>query len=198
MAFSLSTQGIANGQFTSPFTSGMAINGTTFYPAVALLTSLSGAGSLFDPATLVPSTSSPLVTPTITAGAYTAGQQVGPLMSFAIGATSGILESIRVTCQTVQTTALNLYIFDVNPTGSTWTDRSTPAIVAADRPLVRGMYSLASPASGLGTHTIWNIDGIACSFVTPTSTLYGVMIVVGTPTFGSVADLTVKLGIIDD
>jgi hypothetical protein len=193
MALTLSTQSIVSGQFVSPFTEMMAFNGSAYGPAVTLL---AASGLIFDPSTLVPSTSCPMVTPAITAGAYTAGQEVGGLMTFPVGGASGILESIRVTCASVQTTTLKLYIFDANPTNSTWTDHSTPAINAADIPFLRGVFTLASPDSGLGTHTIWNMEGIAASFVA--ATLYGVMIVVGTPTFASTSGITVKLGIIDD
>jgi hypothetical protein len=142
-------------------------------------------------------TSNPSVTPSTTVGAYTAGQEVGGLMTFAIGgAGSGLLESIRVTCKSVQATSLKLYIFDTNPTNSTWSDKTTPAINAADVSFLRGVFLLSSPDSGLGTHTIWNLEGIACSFIG--ASLYGVLVCVGTPTFASASDITVKLGVVDD
>jgi hypothetical protein len=142
-------------------------------------------------------TSNPSVTPSTTVGAYTAGQEVGGLMTFPIGgAGSGLLESIRVTSKSVQTTSLKLYIFDTNPTNSTWSDKTTPAINAADVSFLRGVFSLSSPDSGLGTHTIWNLEGIACSFIG--ASLYGVLVCVGTPTFASASDITVKLGVVDD
>jgi hypothetical protein len=142
-------------------------------------------------------TSNPSVTPGVTAGAYTAGQEAGGLMAFAVGgAGSGILESIRVTCKSIQTTALKLYIFDTNPTNTTWTDKSTASINALDIPFLRGVFVLSGADSGLGTHTIWNLEAIGCSFVG--ANLYGVLVVVGTPTFASTTDITVKLGIVDD
>lgn len=142
-------------------------------------------------------TSNPSVTPGVTAGAYTAGKQAGGLMAFAVGgAGSGILESIRVTCKSIQTTALKLYIFDTNPTNTTWTDNSTASINALDIPFLRGVFTLSAPDSGLGTHTVWNLEAIGCSFIG--ANLYGILVVVGTPTFASITDITVKLGIVDD
>lgn len=217
MSFSLSTQGIVNGAFGT-FTSGMAVSSAgAYHPAVALLTNLSGSGALFDPATLMPATggtvslvagsaaigsiigrtSNPSITPTITAGAYTAGFEIGGLMTFAVGgAGSGILESITVTCKSVQTTSLYLNIFDVNPTSSTWTDHTAPAINSADTFSLMASYLLGSPYSGLGTHTVWSLDAIGASFVGPN--LYGVLVAVSTPTFASTTDIRVKLGIVDD
>jgi hypothetical protein len=146
---------------------------------------------------IVGTSSNPISTPVVTAGAYTAGQEAGPLMTFAAGgAGSGILESIRVTCKSVQTTALKLYIFDSNPLNTTWTDKSTAAINAADIASLRGVFLLPSADSGLGTHTIWNLEGIGASFIA--ANLYGLLVVVGTPTFASTSDITVKLGIIND
>ena len=69
MSLTLSTQNIASGAFVNPFTEIMAFDGSAYGPAVALR---SLAGTLFDPQSLVPSTSSPSATPTITAGSYTA------------------------------------------------------------------------------------------------------------------------------
>ena len=90
---------------------------------------------------------------------------------------------------------LKLYIFDTNPTNSTWTDHSTPNINAADIPFLRGLHVVFTGQRTRDPYP-WNIDGIGCSFVG--TNLYGVMVVVGTPTFGSTSGLTVKLGIIDD
>src|SRR5882724_474558 len=51
MALVLSTQGLVSGQFGS-FTSGMALDGTKYYPAVAFLKL---DGTLFDVTSLMPS-----------------------------------------------------------------------------------------------------------------------------------------------
>lgn len=271
MPLTLSTQGITAGQFGT-FTTGMAISGSTYYPAVA---SLTAAGLIFDPATLMPSsggtvgisgpvsvlgtfwpptqpisavslplptsaataagvatvnttlgtpmqqsggsvaiaagtaaigsiigrTSMPIVTPTVTSnGAYSAGNEIGGLMTFAIGgAGSGELKSIRVTSKTgALTTALQAYIFTTNPTNSTWTDKAAPAINTADISGQLCCVPMSNPHSGLGAHTVWDAGNIGAQFVA--ANLYVVLIAVSamTLTSTSTADITVELGIRDD
>ena len=140
-------------------------------------------------------------TPTISAALYASAQTIGGLMTFAVGgAGSGVLQSIRMTSKTKTTTAIALYLFDTNPTNSTWTDKIVAAIAAGDVPFVMGGFNLGVPSNGLGTHAIWYMTGIGYSFVA--SNLYGVLVnptaVNTAPIFGSTSDLTVKLGIIDD
>ena len=143
------------------------------------------------------------VTPTITSGSsYTpAGLEIGGLMTFSnalLTAGSGILESIYIQCKSKQTTSLALAIFDTNPTNSTWANAGTPAIAAGDIPFLIGIYTLATPLSSLGTHTIWNLNGIQQVLKPGTTTLYGVLISLGVQTFSSTTDLTVVLGILAD
>lgn len=195
MTLSVSFQPITSGVFGTFGNTMYTTAGGKFGPATAILKN--DESGFFDFTTIVPSTSNPSVTPTITAGAYTAGFEVGGLMTFAVGgAGSGVLQSIKVTCKSVQTTALYLNIFDTNPSNSTWTDHAAPAINAADVFSLIGAYPLTSPYSGLGTHTVWTLDGIGASFVG--ANLYGVLVAVSTPTFASTTGITVKLGIIND
>ena len=226
MAIVLSSQGITSGAFAT-FPVGMGKGVTNYYSAAVLMkldesgpfdmttlmpasggtVGISGSVSIGAlpslPAgsaaigSIIGRTSSPSVTPVITAGAYTAGQEIGGLMTFAVGgAGSGILESIRVACKSIQTTQLKLYVFDTNPSNSTWTDHSTPAINALDVFSLLDVFPLSSPDSGLGTHTIWNSDGLGCSFVG--ANLYCILVCVGTPTFASTSGIIVRLGIVDD
>ncbi len=148
-------------------------------------------------------TTSPSAAPTVTAAsAYAIGNEVGGLLTFTnvvnAGPLSGVLQSIEVMAKSVQTTGLKLYLFSTNPTNSTWTDKSAPAINAADIPFLMGEYSLVTPDSGLGTHTVWNLDGIGKAFVAAAMTIYGVLVCTGTPTWGSTSDVTVKLGVLKD
>ena len=81
-------------------------------------------------------TSAPSVTPTMTASsAYTAGNVVGGLLTFTNAvdaALSGILQRVTVDCKSVQTAGFKLYVFAANPGSSTFTDKTAPAIAAAD------------------------------------------------------------------
>lgn len=148
------------------------------------------------------STAKIAVTPTVTASsAYTTGNLVGGLMTFSsalLTAGSGVLESISIRCKSVQTATFTFFLFDSNPTNSTWTNKSAPAINASDIPFLVGAYQLASYSSGLGTHTIYTLNGISQAISAGATTLYGVLTVTGTPTFASTSDITVVLGILQD
>lgn len=136
------------------------------------------------------------VTPTVTsASAYAAGNEVGGLLTFANAfrsvSLSGVVQSLHLQSKSVQTAGFKLYLFRSNPTATTWADKTTPAINATDIPNLIGVYTLANPDSGLGTVTIYNTDGIGKSVQAATTTLYGVLVTTGTPTFTSTTDLNV-------
>jgi len=158
---------------------------------VGLVGGTAAIGSIIGRTTQIPAT------PAVTNGAYLANKEVGPLMSFAIGgAGSGTLMSISVTCKTVQVNSFILYVFPSNPSSTTWTDNSTPAINAADVSKCLGAFTLNAPASGLGTHTVWNLNGIGAQFVG--ATLYGVLVTSAGITLNSTSDIVVTLGVSDD
>ena len=170
----------------------MGFDGTNYRRIVTDTTGLLSVGG----STTI--TSSPTVT---ASSAYTLNNQVGGLLTFASATgplLSGILQSIRVTSKSVQTTGLKLYFFTTNPTNSTWTDKTAPAINAADIPFLAGEYTLGGADSGLGTHTIWNLDGIGKAFASATSTLYGILVTTGTPTFASTSDISVTISVLKD
>ena len=142
------------------------------------------------------------VTPTISTSAYTLGYIVGGVITFSsalLAAGTGILQSILIRCKSVQTSGFKLYLFKSNPTNSTWTDRTAPAISNSDLPALIGVYPLSSPDTGLnGTATIWESDGIGKALVIGATTMYGILVTTGTPTFSSTSDLTIALGILQD
>jgi hypothetical protein len=141
------------------------------------------------------------VSPTVTAAAYATGNIVGGKMTFSaalLTAGSGVLESITLKIKTVQTATFTLALFDSNPTNSTWTDKTASAINAADIPFHIGNFILNGPSSVLGTETIYNLNGIGKAINAGASTLYGVLVVTGTPTFGSTTDISVVIEILQD
>jgi hypothetical protein len=140
------------------------------------------------------------VTPAVTSnGAYAAGNEIGGVLTFAIGgAGSGTLMSMRVTSRSVLATALKAYIFSANPSNTTWTDKTAPAINAADIASLLAVIPLNAPDNGLGTHTLWELSGIAAQFIA--ANLYAVLVTVSaaTLTSGTTSDITVQLGVSDD
>lgn len=154
---------------------------------------------------IVSTTGQPSVTPTVTASsAYTTGNIVGGLMTFtnafATGATSGVLQSIVIRSKSVQTATFKLYVFSQQPTNTTWTDKTAPSINSLDLPYLIDYFIFAAPDSGLGTMTIYTQDGLGKSLVNTagTTSLWAVLVVVGTPTFSSTSDISVTLGILQD
>jgi hypothetical protein len=129
-------------------------------------------------------------TPTITANAqYAAGKIVGGLMTFPIQSGSGRLSGIHIICRSAQTMGLKIYLFDANPSHTTWTDNTTPAINAADVTAVRAAFLFTAPDKHLGAaNTVWNKEGIGCVF--SASNLYAIAVTLGWPTFASTSDLT--------
>jgi hypothetical protein len=132
------------------------------------------------------------VSPTVTASAYTAGNIVGGKLTLANAFTavgSGVLQSVRLTFKSVQTAEFDIYQFSANPTGSTWTDKAAPAIVAADALLARPPIKLFNNSSGLGTHTVYGADAIGRAVSVGATSDYFVIITTGTPTPASTTDV---------
>lgn len=162
------------------------------------MTDASAANPL--PASVYSRTSKVVVAPTVTAAAYTAGNVVGGLMTFANvfdSANSGMLQSIRVRSKSVQTTPLKLYLFAASPTG-TYTDKTAPAASAADALAIIGPFPLTSADSGLGTETTWVLDAIGAAIVGASANLYGVLVATGSPTWASTSDISVELTTLKD
>lgn len=147
-------------------------------------------------------TGQPSVTPSVTAGAYVAGNVVGGLMTFAnaFAGSSGVLQSIIIKCKSVQSATFKLYLFSQQPTNTTWTDKTAPAINVNDLPFLIDVFIFAAPDSGLGTMTIYTQDGLgkALSNTAGGTQLFGILVTTGTPTFASTSDVSVALGIIQD
>lgn len=150
----------------------------------------------------------PTDTPAVTASAYTAGNVVGGVLSFSNAVrtqnaiNSGRLQNVLVTSKSTQALVeMDLYLFNANPTGSTFTDKAAPAIAAADIPKLIAKVALMSVDANLGAnYTSWQALGIGLVFQlgSGNTTLYAVLVTRGTPTFASTSDITVTLGIQDD
>lgn len=145
---------------------------------------------------------SPTVTATTT---YGAGNGVGGLLTFAAtgrGPNNACnLVSATLTFKSLQTGPWKLYLFDSNPTGSTFTDKTAPSIAAADANKQRAVITFTTANSDLGTATLYKPD-LTKSSIEPFSgtTIYGVLVAVGVPSaqFGTTSDVTVTLGVRED
>lgn len=142
------------------------------------------------------------VTPTITASsAYAAKNVVGGLITFSsalLTAQSGIVQSVVLKCKSVQTAGFELYLFTSNPSNTTWTDKSAAAINAADVFSCEGPIPLTVADSNLGTCTYYLNPAVGLALNAGTTTLYGVLITTGTPTFASTSDLQIQITLLQD
>ena len=123
------------------------------------------------------------VTPVIQNAQYVSGNDMGGLISFTMPRTaSGLIQSVGVQFIGGATTAVNVFLFDANPTGSTFTDKSTFTIVAADEAKRINKVGLSlTPVAVVGDAvTGATIDNYAKPF-NSTGTIY--MAVVSTGTF---------------
>ncbi|WP_027162335.1 hypothetical protein [Mesorhizobium sp. WSM1293] len=137
--------------------------------------------------------------PPVTAGAYTAGFVIGGIIAFpgVLPATfNGILESLTLKFKgTVQTTEFDVAIFSGSPAG-TFADHGAPAIAAADSAILLGVFPMTANQSPLGTHTVYNLDGIAKQIVATSTSLYAVVITKNVPVNpASFSDMSLRIGV---
>lgn len=136
------------------------------------------------------------VTPKVTASSYTAGYLVGGLITIAIPPTlaaAQVLQSMRTDFLDAQTLEFDIYQLSSAPIGgaspSTFSDHQAPSIVAGDVFKVLPPIKLTSASSGLGTHTVYGQDAIGRALARTSINDYFLVVSVGTPTLGSIADM---------
>lgn len=137
-----------------------------------------------------------LATPAITAAsAYASGNVVGGLLTFADVANaeprSGLIQDVALYCKSAQTFLFDLILFHTNPTASTFTDKAALAVAAADFNKISTVIH-GSDWTSLGTPSYAQANNLAREFKLPalSTTLYGVIVSRGTPTFASTSDIT--------
>jgi hypothetical protein len=141
------------------------------------------------------------VVPTVTAGTYGANKVVGGIMTFSsilpASPYSALLENISLKFKgSVQTQTMYVAIFSASPAG-TFTDTNTAAIAAADSTLLLGLFTLSSPSSVLGTHTIYELNAIGKAIQGASQNLYAVVVAGGSlTTLASTSDMSLSIGVV--
>lgn len=133
-------------------------------------------------------------TPTIQNAAYASGNNIGGLVSLTLPRTaSGILNAISIKFVGGATTAITAYFFDANPTGSTFTDKSTFTLATADLDkLILSPIVLAPAVQGIGsTITFAEAANLARMFKS-TATIYCAFVSGGTFTPATTTDMHVS------
>ena len=146
------------------------------------------------------------VAPTITAGAYSAGDVVGGLLSFgAIAATGqttfggpnrvgeGTVRRLKIVDDGNVKAALKLWLFNAAPT--TFADNVAFAPTIDDLKKVVTVISIAATDyTTVNGNAIGLVENLGRSLKIPTDApLYGYLVTDATPTYAAVTDLTIEL-----
>lgn len=145
----------------------------------------------------------PIVTisPTVTGStspAYAAGDNVGTKLTLAdcvaLDRPYGEIVSVVLASDSAQTIPFDLFVFNADPSGSTFTDNAAQDIVAADLGKLVGVIHLndISSLSGASVHQAVNI--VPVEFRIPSGTsLYAALVARGAMTLANTADLKLNV-----
>jgi hypothetical protein len=132
------------------------------------------------------------VTPTVTAGAYSANDVVGGRLQFS-GCRVGTLQSITIADNAAQAVDYFLVLFESQPTDIA--DNATYDVADADLAKIIYQDTLTSSATRQAFadnsyHFLWNLD---VPLLGASSDVWGFLITTGTPTYAATNDITVSL-----
>lgn len=168
----------------------------------AELTQGGAALSETNPVPVAGKTAQVSATPTITAGAYAAGDLVGTKMSFSSAVRSagggGMLHTVVIADKGKQDAVLDLVLFDSDPSSTTFTDND-PFDVADDdlTKIIGAVQVLTYTDFADNSVAVEPAAGVVFKLASGT-TLYGALVARTTPTYTSTSDLTVRLGILQN
>ncbi len=139
------------------------------------------------------------VAPTVTAGAYSAGDIMGALLTFSNVARAAdeeiVITGVQVACKAAVAPALTLVLFNADPSSTTKTDNAAYSLNAADVFKVIAAIPLAPYIYDHGTPNTWNVDGlgIVASPVSAGRDIYGLLIDATGVTLTSTSDIQVRV-----
>ena len=135
------------------------------------------------------------VTPTITAGAYSAGDVVGGLLTFTLANTrgaDGIVRSVRIADGDNEKAACKLWLFAEQPI----TIADNAAFAPTDNDISKCVGVIAFAAAD---YTTASANAFAAKhergidFTDTNGTLWGYLVADATPTYGTTTDLTITI-----
>lgn len=146
------------------------------------------------------------VIPTVQNASYSAGQCLGGLQTISIGSTnglSGILQQIQVASKGGSTVGIVVYVWQTNPSSSTFTDKSNIVVSQADNEALILQPQLLTPAivvSAQDTTTYASATNLASPFVNGSSNtnLYVALVANATVTPATTTDLRLNIQGIKD
>ena len=173
------TQGLA--MYVAPAVGGAAVSSTNPLPTGGNIIAISQS-------------------PTVSASpAYSSGDVIGAKLTFAAAVLaaggSGLVQSVTIDCKSAQTGAMDLILFNADPSASTFTDNAALAVNAADFDKVVAVVHI-SDWTNLGTPSFAQGQNLAMPFTLVGPSLFGVLVARSTPTLGSTSDLTISANVI--
>ena len=144
------------------------------------------------------------VTPTVTAGGYTALDIVGAIQTIAaatrVSGEPTILQSITVTDLNKQNVELTIFFFNANPGTGTYTDNLALTIHDTDMALCIGeVQVLAADYRSAAASSVATIANIGLPLMPAATSLFAIAQASGAaPTYASVSDLVFKYGFLRD
>lgn len=137
--------------------------------------------------------------PTTAAGAYLAGDVIGTLMAFAtstlVAGGSGLIQAVTVASKLALTAAMDLVLFNAEPTNSTFTDNGALAVNVLDFSKVIGVVHITD-WTNLGTPGVAQANNLALPYSLVGTSLYGVLVARAGVTLTGAADFTAALRVI--
>lgn len=138
---------------------------------------------------------------TVTAGAYSAGYNMGGLITFTSAFQSvpgtGALANCYVTDKVIKSVPMELIFFSSNPTNTTFTDNAALNINAADLPKISGRCQLTS-FSTFSANEVTGCDDRYIWMSSATGTVYAALVVRSAVTPASASDMNVKCFFVSD
>lgn len=137
------------------------------------------------------------VTPTVTNGAYSAGDIIGGLMTFTVARSQDepvLISGVQVAIKAAVTPSLTLVLFNADPTATTKTDNAAYSLNAADTFKVIKAIPIANLYDN-GTPNVYSDDSLAiiCAPVSAGRDIYGLLIDATGVTLTSTSDLQVRI-----
>jgi hypothetical protein len=143
------------------------------------------------------------VTPTVsTSPAYTSGDSVGAKQTIASAVRTsggtGILQNLTVTDKGNQKAALEILIFDSDPTAGTYTDNGATALSTDLAKVIARISVAATDYITIDSKAVAKVAVGQVVKASGSTSLYAVATTTSTPTYASTTDLTFKYGILQD
>ena len=138
--------------------------------------------------------------PTVTAGAYSADDNVGGLLTFALAAKAtgggGVIKNVLIVDDAGQDAELELWLFDTTFTAGTDNDAWAPTEAQ-----LHTLITVITTADGTyyagGTPSVCDIE-VARRYDCTGTSLFGRLVTRGTPTYVATDDVTVRIMLLQD